>query len=97
MITCSAVKLFIFLTERFRLSISLKIFAGNNAIKHLVLVVQAWKPQGCWSRVGKQLAGKYPLDTSRSCGKIWIFLLLLCVRGWLIGWLVVQLVGLLIA
>lgn len=65
-------------------------------LKHLVLVVQAWKPQGSWSRVGKQLAGKYPLDTSSSCGKsLDLFVIVMCL--WLVGWLVVQLVGLLIA
>lgn len=65
-------------------------------LKHLLLVVQAGKPHGCWSRVGKQLAGKYPLDTSSSCGKsLDLFVTVMCL--WLVGWLVSCLVGLLIA
>lgn len=70
-------------------------------LKNMELVVQTWKPQGCWSRVGKQLAGKYPLDTSSSCGKssdlLITVVICLWLAGWLVGWLLGCSVGLLIA
>lgn len=71
---------------------SLKYFVRNNAIKTFVTGSSGLQTSRLLSMVGKQLVGKYPLDTSSSCGKsLDLFVTVMCL--WLVGWLV----GLLIA